>query len=73
MHTNPRNIYRLQKVEKKCMSIYVVVESYSWVTLTQLNHVNTLLNIIVHLVGRLSGISILNLNCEMHFFIAACC
>ena len=34
------------------MSVYEVVKSCSWVTLTQLNRLNTLLNMIVHLGGR---------------------
>jgi len=45
-------IYRLQKLENGWISVYELKEGWSWVTLTQLNHVYTHLNMIVHLVGR---------------------
>ena len=47
-----RKIYRLQKVEIKWFCVYEVVEGWSWATLTQLNHLYTFLNMIVHLGGR---------------------
>ena len=34
------------------MSVCKVVNGFSWVTLTKLNHLYTVLNMIVHLGGR---------------------
>ena len=42
-------IYRLQKVENKWISVYEVLKGCSWVTLTQMNHVYTFLNMKVTL------------------------
>ena len=47
-------IYRLQKVENKWISVYEVLKGCSWVTLTQMNHVYTFLNMKVTLWGGLS-------------------
>ena len=34
------------------MSVYEVVNGFSWITLTKLKHLYTVLNMIVHLWGR---------------------
>jgi hypothetical protein len=51
-YSKSREIYRLQKVENKRMSVYEVVNGFSWITMTKLKHLYTVLNMIVHLGGR---------------------
>ena len=47
-----RPLYRLQKVDIKWFCMYEVVKGCSRATLTQLNHLYTFLNMIVHLGRR---------------------
>ena len=53
-YSKSREIYRLQKVENKRMSVYEVVNGFSWFALTKLKHLYTVLNMIMHLGGWFS-------------------
>ena len=43
------------------MSVYEVVNGFSWITLTKLKHLYTVLNMIVHLGGEGPPIKALNI------------
>jgi len=49
------------------MSVYEVVNGFSWITLTKLKHLYTVLNMIVHLGGKGPPISVTGFSSQIHF------